>query len=58
MLRRYWQPAALVDQLDGDRPATRVRLLGATFVLFRDDHGRYGLLDNHCAHRGAGPAGS
>jgi nitrite reductase/ring-hydroxylating ferredoxin subunit len=53
LLRRYWQPAALVDQLDGDRPVTRVRLLGETFVLFRDDKGRYGLLDNHCAHRGA-----
>ena len=53
LLRRYWQPAALVDQLDGDRPLTRVRLLGETFVLFRDEQGRYGLLDSHCAHRGA-----
>jgi phenylpropionate dioxygenase-like ring-hydroxylating dioxygenase large terminal subunit len=53
LLRRYWQPAALVDQLDGDRPVTRVRLLGETFVLFRDENGRYGLLDSHCAHRGA-----
>lgn len=33
-MRRYWQPAALVDQLDGDRPVTCVRLLGETFVLF------------------------
>ncbi len=53
LLRRYWQPAALVDQLNSVRPVTRVRLLGETFVLFRDDGGRYGLLDNHCAHRGA-----
>ena len=53
LLRRYWQPAALVEQLDSDRPVTRVRLLGETFVLFRDERGRYGLLDNHCAHRGA-----
>ena len=53
LLRRYWQPAALVDQLDGDRPVTRVRLLGESFVLFRDGDGRYGLLHSHCAHRGA-----
>jgi nitrite reductase/ring-hydroxylating ferredoxin subunit len=53
LLRRYWPPAALVDQLNGVRPVTRVRLLGETFVLFRDDESRYGLLDNHCAHRGA-----
>ncbi|MEA2729388.1 MAG: hypothetical protein QOF70_3863, partial [Acetobacteraceae bacterium] len=53
LLRRYWQPAALVDQLDGDRPVVRVRLFGEVFVLFRDERGRYGLLDSHCAHRGA-----
>ncbi len=53
LLRRYWQPAALVDELDAARPVTRVRLLGETFVLFRDEAGRYGLLDSHCAHRGA-----
>ncbi len=53
LLRRYWQPAALVDQLPADRPLTRVRLLGEDFVLLRDERGRYGLLDKHCAHRGA-----
>jgi phenylpropionate dioxygenase-like ring-hydroxylating dioxygenase large terminal subunit len=53
LLRRYWQPAALVDQLDGDRPVVRVRLFGEVFVLFRDERSRYGLLDSHCAHRGA-----
>ena len=52
-MRQYWQPAALVDELDGPRPVRRVRLLGEDLVLFRDDAGRYGLLDRHCAHRGA-----
>ena len=28
MLRRYWQPAALVDELSGNRPLKAVRLLG------------------------------
>lgn len=52
-MRQYWQPAALVDELDGPRPVKRVRLLGENLVLFRDPAGRYGLLDRHCAHRGA-----
>jgi phenylpropionate dioxygenase-like ring-hydroxylating dioxygenase large terminal subunit len=52
-MRRYWQPAALVDELDPARPVRRVKLLGEDLVLFRDPLGRYGLLHRHCAHRGA-----
>ncbi len=46
-------PAALVDELEGARPIRPVRLLGENLVLFRDETGRYGLIDRHCAHRGA-----
>ena len=53
LLRRYWQPVALVDELAGPRPARQVRLLGQDFVLFRDERGRHGLLDRDCPHRGA-----
>ncbi len=53
LMRRYWQPAALVAELDGARPVVPVRLLGQDFVLFRDPAGRYGLLDRDCPHRGA-----
>ncbi len=53
LLRRYWQPAALLEELDGPRPVRAVRLLGQDFVLFRDEQGRYGLLDRDCPHRGA-----
>ena len=53
MMRQYWQPAALLDEFDGPRPVRPVRLLGEDLVLFRDEAGRYGLLDRHCAHRGA-----
>src|SRR5262249_58629393 len=53
LMRRYWQPAALVDELEGPRPVKPVRLLGENLVLFRDEGGRYGLLDRHCPHRGA-----
>ena len=39
MLRRYWQPAALVEEFANDRPIVPVRLFGedsmATFHLIR-----------------------
>ena len=35
LMRRYWQPAALVDELAGNRPIKPVRLLGEDLVLFR-----------------------
>ncbi len=54
LMRRYWQPAALTEELDIPRPVKRIRLLGEDLVLFRDpSSGRFGLLDRHCAHRGA-----
>src|SRR5271154_6277531 len=53
LMRMYWQPAALVDELQGPRPIKPVELLGESLVLFRDEQGRYGLIDRHCAHRGA-----
>ena len=52
LMRRYWQPAALVDELAGNRPVKALRLLGEELVLFRDDQGRYGLLARSCPHRG------
>jgi phthalate 4,5-dioxygenase oxygenase subunit len=52
LMRRYWQPAALVDELSGNRPIKAVRLLGENLVLFRDEGGRYGLLERACPHRG------
>jgi hypothetical protein len=53
LLRLYWQPAALTEELQGPRPVKPVRLLGEDLVLFKDARGRYGLLEKHCAHRGA-----
>ena len=52
LMRCYWQPAALVDELAGNRPVKPLRLLGESLVLFRDDNGRYGLLERACPHRG------
>jgi phthalate 4,5-dioxygenase len=53
LMRRYWQPVALAEELAGPRPVKTVRLMGEDFVLFRDAAGRLGLLDRHCPHRGA-----
>jgi phthalate 4,5-dioxygenase len=53
LMRLYWQPAALTEELEGPRPVKAVRLLGEDFVVFKDESGRFGLLDRHCAHRRA-----
>jgi phenylpropionate dioxygenase-like ring-hydroxylating dioxygenase large terminal subunit len=52
LLRNYWQPVALVDELQGNRPVKAVRLLGEDLVLFKNQD-QYGLLERHCPHRGA-----
>jgi phenylpropionate dioxygenase-like ring-hydroxylating dioxygenase large terminal subunit len=53
LMRHYWHPVALADELPDERPAKAVRVLGQDFVLFRDERGRHGLLDRGCPHRGA-----
>ncbi len=53
LLRAYWQPAALAEELSGERPATAVRLLGEDLVLWRNADGSYGLIGRYCSHRGA-----
>jgi len=52
LLRNYWQPVALAEELQGNRPVKAVRLLGEDLVLFKNQ-GQYGLLERHCPHRGA-----
>ena len=52
VLRRYWMPALLSEDLPGpDCPPKRVKLLGEELVAFRDTNGRVGLLDEYCPHR-------
>ena len=52
LMRCYWQPAALADELSGNRPVKPVRVLGESLVAFRDGQGRYGLIERGCPHRG------
>ena len=52
--RRYWLPVALSEELpERDGPPKRIRMLGEDLIAFRDTHGRVGLVEPACAHRGA-----
>jgi nitrite reductase/ring-hydroxylating ferredoxin subunit len=53
LLRRYWQPAALSEELPPGGPPRAITLLGEDLVLFRGGEGPPGLLALHCSHRGA-----
>jgi phenylpropionate dioxygenase-like ring-hydroxylating dioxygenase large terminal subunit len=53
LLRLYWHPAALSEELEGPRPVRALRLLGQDLVLFRTSTGALALLDRDCPHRGA-----
>ena len=53
VLRRYWQPIALSEELIGPRPVKAVKLMGEDLVLFRSATGDYRLAARACPHRGA-----
>jgi 5,5'-dehydrodivanillate O-demethylase len=53
LLRRYWHVVAAASDLTDEKPKKRVRVLGEDLVLFRDRSGEYGLVAEHCSHRGA-----
>ena len=53
LFRQYWLPALLAEELpENDCPPVRVKLLSERLIAFRDTEGRYGLIDEFCAHRG------
>ncbi|HYJ15037.1 MAG TPA: Rieske 2Fe-2S domain-containing protein [Candidatus Limnocylindria bacterium] len=52
MMRRYWQPVALSEELPAGAAPLKVKILGEELALFRDDQGRPGLIGMHCSHRG------
>ncbi|HEY6199688.1 MAG TPA: Rieske 2Fe-2S domain-containing protein [Candidatus Binatia bacterium] len=53
LLRRYWLPISVAEDLTDEKPTKFVRVLGENLVLFKDKGGRVGLLDDRCSHRGA-----
>jgi phthalate 4,5-dioxygenase len=53
LLRRYWQPVALSEELPASGAPLPVRIMSEDLVLFRGDKGQLGLLGLHCSHRRA-----
>src|SRR5262245_55516261 len=54
MMRRYWMPGMLSSELPApDCAPVRVMLLGEPLIAWRDSHGRVGMMQNYCPHRGA-----
>jgi phthalate 4,5-dioxygenase len=53
LLRSYWQPVALAEELPDRGVPIPVRILGEDLVLYRDEEGELGLLGLHCSHRRA-----
>jgi 5,5'-dehydrodivanillate O-demethylase len=53
LLRRYWHVVAAASELSDEKPKKRVRVLGEDLVLYRDHKSAYGLVGEHCSHRGA-----
>jgi phthalate 4,5-dioxygenase oxygenase subunit len=53
LFRRYWLPVLLAAELPApDCPPVRVKVLSERLIAFQDSDGKYGLMDEFCAHRG------
>lgn len=53
LLRRYWHVVGAAAELSEAKPKKRIRVLGEDLVLFRNQNDIYGLVGEHCSHRGA-----
>jgi phenylpropionate dioxygenase-like ring-hydroxylating dioxygenase large terminal subunit len=51
LMRQYWIPAAMSNELSADGDPLRLVLLGERLVAFRDSDGRVGVMDHRCPHR-------
>jgi phthalate 4,5-dioxygenase len=51
LMREYWFPAALSEELKADGEPVRLKLLGEQLIAFRDSSGRIGVMDHRCPHR-------
>ena len=52
--RQYWMPCLLSREIpEPDCPPVRVKLLGESFIAFRDTTGRAAIVEARCPHRGA-----
>ncbi|MFK5997203.1 MAG: aromatic ring-hydroxylating dioxygenase subunit alpha [Rhodobacterales bacterium] len=52
VMRQYWIPAALSEEISGEVRIVPVTLMGELLVLFRNEEGSLGLINRRCPHRG------
>ena len=53
LLRQYWTPVVLSNEVSAGDRTKRVRLMGEDLVVFRTKNGQPGLMAEHCTHRRA-----
>ncbi|MCW2381065.1 MULTISPECIES: Rieske 2Fe-2S domain-containing protein [unclassified Sphingobium] len=51
LMREYWIPAFMPDEVKAGGAPLRLRLLGENFLAFRSPDGSLGVVDHRCAHR-------
>jgi phenylpropionate dioxygenase-like ring-hydroxylating dioxygenase large terminal subunit len=51
LLRRFWMPAALSEELEPDGEPLRLMIMSEPMVAFRDTSGKVGILERQCPHR-------
>jgi phthalate 4,5-dioxygenase len=52
LMRAYWQPVGLSEEIPVGSPPKPVRILSEDLVLFRDETGQPALMGLFCPHRG------
>jgi nitrite reductase/ring-hydroxylating ferredoxin subunit len=52
LLRRYWQPIAVANEMKLGAAPLPIRIMSEDLVLFRDKGGELGLIGLRCPHRG------
>lgn len=53
LMRSYWLPFYLSEELEAGGQPERIRLLGEDLIAFREGSGAVGLVAEQCPHRGA-----
>jgi phthalate 4,5-dioxygenase len=53
LMRQYWVPVALSEEVKPGGDPLRVMALGEPLVAFRNKQGTVGVLEHRCAHRNA-----
>ncbi|MBU0557263.1 MAG: Rieske 2Fe-2S domain-containing protein [Alphaproteobacteria bacterium] len=51
LMRQYWIPAFMPEEVKAGGAPLRLRLLGENFLAFRSPDGSVGVVDHRCAHR-------